>query len=117
KESALKAYMQHSLYANVEYELKELKRRNRYLEKENDEQYCKLSNMGRDHSYKLHYLKQEYEQKLNQEKQKNINLQKQLKIYDEVIEKYNLFNEVNKAYEKNNQVDAKKKNHNKNYSL
>ncbi|WP_170272224.1 MobV family relaxase [Clostridium tarantellae] len=118
KESALKAYMQHNLYANVESELERLKKRNRYLEKENDIQYNKLNNMTRDHSYKLHYLKQEYEQKLNQEKQKNINLHKQLKIYDEVIDKHNLFNEVDKAYEKyNKKEDDKSKNYNKSYNL
>lgn len=90
KESALKAYTQHSLYATVSNQIESLKKQNEILSEESKEYYRKWNSALRDNSREVHEVRLKHREIISQKDDEILELKKELLQKNKFFEKYNL---------------------------
>lgn len=90
KESALKAYTQHSLYATVSKQIENLKKQNEILSEESKEYYRKWNSALRDNSREVHEVRLKHREIISQKDDEILELKKELLQKNKFFEKYNL---------------------------
>ena len=90
KESALKAYTQHSLYATVSNQIESLKKQNEILSEESKEYYRKWNSTLRDNSREVHEVRLKHREIISQKDDEILELKKELLQKNKFFEKYNL---------------------------
>lgn len=90
KESALKAYTQHSLYATVSNQIESLKKQNEILSEESKEYYRKWNSALRDNSREVHEVRLKHRETISQKDDEILELKKELLQKNKFFEKYNL---------------------------
>lgn len=90
KESALKAYTQHSLYATVSKQIEHLKKKNEILNEESKEYYRKWNSALRDNSREVHEVRLKHREIISQKDDEILELKKELHQKNKFFEKYNL---------------------------
>lgn len=96
KESALKAYTQHSLYATVSKQIENLKKQNEILSEESKEYYRKWNSALRDNSREVHEVRLKHREIISQKDDEILELKKELHQKNKFFDKYSL----NGLYEK-----------------
>ena len=88
KESALKAYTQHSLYATVSNQIESLKKQNEILSEESKEYYRKWNSALRDNSREVHEVRLKHREIISQKDDEILELKKELLQKNKFFEKY-----------------------------